>query len=366
MRYIIIILMLLLGFQYATSQASSAALSGRANVVTSASIGGTAYTATVDFTDLSNVYNIDSIKLGHILFDKACNQYTITSITKVPPRVVQLQLSSTAGRAPSAGVGAIMDKNRSTYPVQVAGADAVVNACVDNFFKIQLKDQLDNIEVGSGSGETVDLTGIRDTLNLILGEVTAPPDTIQTVIYKQAHGLGDISTVFAPHGFVPLTAMLEPASALNSTTLHQTFAIDEKGVDSLIIKPFGEIFRPNHNYPIGNFLYLSNTSGNISTTPGANLDAVALVLDPNYLQLLPGKDVVRSLIYRVWIPTTAITNRGGDPRTPTDAIIQEIANEYVNLGLAIDGTLFLYSTTEGTSNPFHNRVANTSSSPVNA
>ena len=368
MRYINFLLTFLLSFvlSFVYAQAPTTVITGRANVVTAASLGGSAYSATVDFADLSNNYTINNIANGFILIDRACREYTITSITLVPPRVMQLQLSSTVGAVPTAGVGAIIDKNATTYPIQVAGADAVVNACIDNYFKKQLRIEIDGIEAGSGSGETVDLSGIRDTLNLILGEVTAPPDTIQTVIYKPAHGLGNITTTFAPHGFVPLTEMLVPASALNANTLHQTFAIGSRGADSLIIKPFGEIFRPSHGYPVGQFLYLSNTAGLISTTPGTQLDAVALVLDPNYLQLLPGKDVARSVIYRVWIPTTSITSRGGDPRTPTDDIIQQIAAEYVSLGLAIDGTIFMYSGSDATANPFHNRASNTSSSPVNA
>ena len=336
--------------------------SGRLNIITVTTVSPNNYTVTGDFIDLTNYSTIDSVGLQDYVFDKNCNRYRVISITRTPPRMLTLSLQGTNSVAPIRGPAALVDE-QVTYPPQVSGVDANTNACIDAHFKRALRTTLDDLIVGGG-GDTVDLTGIRDTLALLLGQVNEPLDTIQTIIYAPAHGFGDIPTVY-PLGILPLDVNLNPASASSINTRHQTFAIDDRGLDSLVVKSSGEIIRPAHGYAAGTVLYV-NDAGNFSTTPGTTIDAAILVLDGNTLQLLPGTQDAQSSLYRVWIPTSQITSRGGDPRAPSDSIVQEIALLYQSLGLAINGTIFVHALSAGTNNPTHVGAANESLTPINA
>jgi len=225
--------------------------SGRLNIITSATLGVNTFTVTGDFVDLTNYTTVNDIGIGDVIYDKNCNRYTITTITRTPPRMITVQVLGNNSTVPFKGPSALVDEALTTYPPQVSGVDANINACIDAHFKRSLRTEIDNLVLSGGGGGSVDLTGIRDTLDLLLGLTTAPPDTSRLIIYKPAHGFGNIPVVYAPLGFLALDTNLDPASAASINTTHQTFAIDDRGLDSLEIKPYGELFRPGHGYAAG-------------------------------------------------------------------------------------------------------------------
>lgn len=208
-----------------------------------------------------------------------------------------------------------------------------------------------------------DLSGIRDSLDQLFGAAPAT-DTTRIVVYKQAHGYGDIPSVY-DGGILPLKENFNLATAANANDLPFTYAIDDVGADSLLIKQSGVLTRTSHGLTIGRVYYLQNTAGTLDTVPGSIEVPVLLVLDANTIQLIDRSGAFAANVLRIFIPTSQFTSRGADPKAPRDSIVQEIAQTYQNAGLARPGAIFVSQLAATTSNPSHQAASSESSTPFN-
>lgn len=215
---------------------------------------------------------------------------------------------------------------------------------------------------GWGGGGSVDLSGIRDSLDYLYGQ-TAQPDTAQQVVYKPAHGQ---NPDLCPGGILPLTENFDAATAANAEDLPFTYAIGTRGPDSLVIKASGFYTSTAHGLTIGQVYYQQDSPCDLETTPGTISAAVLLVIDANTIQLidrsgLPGSDAVR-----IWIPSSQFTSRGDDPAAPRDSTVGAIALQYQSVGLARPGAIFVYQLPAGTNNPTYTAPSGESSTPARA
>lgn len=214
---------------------------------------------------------------------------------------------------------------------------------------------------GWGGGGSVDLTGIRDSLDYLYGQ-TAQPDTAQQVVYKPNHGQ---NPALCPGGILPLTENFDAATAANAEDLPFTYAIGTRGPDSLVIKASGFYTSTAHGLTIGQVYYQQDSPCDLETTPGTISAAVLLVIDANTIQLidrsgLPGSDAVR-----IWIPSSQFTSRGDDPAAPRDSTVGAIALQYQSV-LARPGAIFVYQLPAGTNNPTYTAPSGESSTPARA
>jgi len=70
-------------------------------------------------------------------------------------------------------------------------------------------------------------------------------------------------------------------------------------------------------------------------------------------------------VLRVFIPTSAITSRSGDPKAPTDSLMAVIARAYQTAGQARPGSILVSQVAATSSNPSHQASTLESSTPFN-
>jgi len=362
MRYIYCILIMLISFTSYSQAPTQKIFSGRLNIITSATLGVNTFTVTGDFVDLTNYTTVNDIGIGDVIYDKNCNRYTITTITRTPPRMITVQVLGNNSTVPFKGPSALVDEALTTYPPQVSGVDANINACIDAHFKRSLRTEIDNLVLSGGGGGSVDLTGIRDSLEYLYSQ-TAQPDTAQVVVYKPAHGQ---NPALCPGGILPLTENFDAATAANVNELPFTYAIGTRGPDSLVIKASGFLTRTGHGLTVGQVYYQQDDPCDLGLTPGTIDAPVLLVIDANTIQLIdrsgtPGEDAVR-----IWIPSSQFTSRGDDPSAPLDSTAGAIGATYQLAGLIRPGGIMVYQLPAGTNNPTYTAASNLSSTPARA
>jgi len=186
-------------------------------------------------------------------------------------------------------------------------------------------------------------------------------DTAQTTIYCPAHGItlgsyeGDFLPMFACRG----------AQADHLDSLQTYYAVDIPDVDSITIISSGLIYRPNHalsNF-IGKIVYLTNTVGVYDTIQGTVLSAIAVVIDSNYIDLLPRSVLESDKALSVLIlPASFLNAYLGDAKVPQDTAVQRIARLYASVGLLRAGGKVITQTTAISDNPVY---GSSGSNPVN-
>lgn len=186
-------------------------------------------------------------------------------------------------------------------------------------------------------------------------------DTTQTTIYCPAHGLdltdyeGEFLPMFACRG----------AQADHIDSLQTYYAVSIPHVDSITIIASGLIYRPAHNLAdfIGKIVYLTNTVGAYDTIQGTVLSAIAVVIDSNYIDLLP-RSVLESEngLFVLPLPASFLNAYMGDSRVPQDTAVQRIARLYANVGLLRAGGKVITQSSAISDNPIY---TSTGANPVN-
>ena len=195
----------------------------------------------------------------------------------------------------------------------------------------------------------------------IESESLVSPDTAQVTIYCPAHGIdltdyeGEFLPMFSCRG----------ARATHIDSLQTYYAIDIPHVDSITIVASGLIYRPNHDLSdfIGQIVYLTNTVGAYDTIQGTVLSAIALVIDSNYINLLPRSvlESDKSLTVLV-LPAPFLNSYLGDAKVPQDTAVQRLARLYSSVGLLKAGGKVITQTPAISDNPIYR---SSGSNPVN-
>ena len=190
---------------------------------------------------------------------------------------------------------------------------------------------------------------------------TTNPDTTATTIYCPAHGLdltdyeGEFLPMFACRG----------AQADHVDSLQTYYAVSIPDPDSITIIASGLIYRPNHDLAdfIGKIVYLTNTVGVYDTIQGTVLSAIAVVIDSNYIDLLPRSVLESDRALSVLIlPASFLNAYMGDAKVPQDTAVQRLARLYASVGLLRAGGKVITQTTAISDNPIYGSVG---SNPVN-
>lgn len=186
-------------------------------------------------------------------------------------------------------------------------------------------------------------------------------DTVQTTIYCPAHGLdltdyeGEFLPMFACRG----------AQADHIDSLQTYYAVSIPDPDSITIIASGLIYRPNHDLAdfIGKIVYLTNTVGAYDTIQGTVLSAIAVVIDSNYIDLLP-RSVLESEngLFVLPLPAAFLNSYMGDSRVPQDTAVQRLARLYANVGLLRAGGKIITQSPAISDNPIY---TSTGANPVN-
>lgn len=111
-------------------------------------------------------------------------------------------------------------------------------------------------------------------------------------------------------------------------------------------------------------LFLTN-GGFVVLPAGADITGIQDTLDELWDVVMNG-DTNTANVLRVFIPTSAITSRSGDPKAPTDSLMAVIARAYQTAGQARPGSILVSQVAATTSNPSHQASSLESSTPFNA
>ena len=107
------------------------------------------------------------------------------------------------------------------------------------------------------------------------------------------------------------------------------------------------------------------TNGGFVVLPAAQdltgiRDTVAGLYD-----IIMNGDTNTANVLRIFVPTSAITSRGGDPKAPTDSIMTAVALAYQLAGQARPGSILVSQVAATSSNPSHQAPSLNSSTPFN-
>ncbi len=110
-------------------------------------------------------------------------------------------------------------------------------------------------------------------------------------------------------------------------------------------------------------LFLTN-GGFVVLPAGADITGIQDTLDELWDVVMNG-DTNTANVLRVFIPTSAITSRSGDPKAPTDSLMAVIARAYQLANQARPGSILVSQVAATTSNPSHQASTLESSTPFN-
>lgn len=107
------------------------------------------------------------------------------------------------------------------------------------------------------------------------------------------------------------------------------------------------------------------TNGGFAVLPtGTDISGIQDTLDELWDVVMNG-DTNTANVLRVFIPTSAITSRSGDPKAPTDSLMAVIARAYQTAGQARPGSILVSQVAATSSNPSHQAPSLNSSTPFN-
>lgn len=110
-------------------------------------------------------------------------------------------------------------------------------------------------------------------------------------------------------------------------------------------------------------LFLTN-GGFVLLPTGEDLTGIRDTVAGLYDIIMNG-DINTANVLRIFVPTSAITSRGGDPKAPTDSIMTAVALAYQLAGQARPGSILVSQVAATSSNPSHQATTDKSSTPFN-
>lgn len=110
-------------------------------------------------------------------------------------------------------------------------------------------------------------------------------------------------------------------------------------------------------------LFLTN-GGFVVLPAGQDITGIRDTLNELYDIVING-DTNTANVLRIFVPTSAITSRGGDPKAPTDSIMTAVALAYQLAGQARPGSILVSQVAATSSNPSHQAPSLNSSTPFN-
>lgn len=179
------------------------------------------------------------------------------------------------------------------------------------------------------------------------------PDSL--IVYAPAHGLSD---TIALYGYVPVKADFTRANSTSIDSVFIAYAIDAPDTDSLTLIFSGVLTYGSWHGKELNTQYYLQDDGSDDTTPGTVSVPTAIASDSLTLFLREVGSDIAGQLRRVAMPSPLITAFGGNPASPTDAVVQAaIEGTYLPAGLAQPGTVFTLSYATQSYNPTYQQTA---------
>lgn len=179
------------------------------------------------------------------------------------------------------------------------------------------------------------------------------PDSL--IVYAPAHGLSD---TIALYGYVPVKADFTRANSTSIDSVFIAYAIDAPDTDSLTLIFSGVLTYGSWHGKELNTQYYLQDDGSDDTTPGTVSVPTAIASDSLTLFLREVGSDIAGQLRRVAMPSPLITAFGGNPASPTDAVVQAaIEGAYLPAGLAQPGTIFTLSYATQSYNPTYQQTA---------
>lgn len=201
-----------------------------------------------------------------------------------------------------------------------------------------------------GSGNAIGLTGSTN------GPIYVTADTsAQITVYAPSHGLADTILLY---GYVPVQAGFTRANSTSADSVFIAYAIDAPSADSLTLVFSGVLVYGSWHGKAINVQYYLQDDGSEDITPGTVSMPTAIASDSTTLFLREVGVDIAGRLRRIAMPSPLITAFGGNPASPTDAVVQAaIEGAYLPAGLAQPGTIFTLSYATQSYNPTYQQTA---------
>jgi len=380
MKRLIMFILVLLPFLLPAQEAIEI-FGGRFTTTASTSLGGSSIQVSGVFKHSRNTWKADSIQVGDWLIDCDCNSFVVASITStLDNSIIMTVTAQNAGVTkvkactggiirpfddyirfpndlPTPIIDCILNYNYNVVPAPFES----IYVSNDTMYFINTEGDTVSVfnEINISNLSDVDTTGIEagdilqwngTTWIVVNAPTYISSDSMATqLVYAPAHGLTDS---IAYYGYIPVKSDFTRANATSVDSAFIAYAIDAPHVDSLLLMFSGFL-----NYVVWhgkeiNVQYYLQDDGTEDTTPGTVSIPTAIASDSLTLLLREVGSDIAGRLRRVAVPSPMITAFGGDPRIPTDSVMQAaIEGVYLPAGIAQPGTIFTLSYSGQTDNP---------------
>jgi len=294
-------------------------------------------------------YFASGIMPGHYLFTGSGRQYVIQSVTPDGPfaataDILEFDTEFLNTEGPP-NTQAMIFRRPDTekipqVPFGTTAAGALVQAAVDTYNALVVSD-------GAVFNNAYNVASDFDT----------------TRIYLPAHGY---DTTNYQGSVIPVKAGYELASSVSIDSVQIGYVIGTPHPDSIDFVVSGRITRTAHGLTVGKVYYLTDVAGVYDTIRGTVESAALLPTDANTIELLEQGADASFTIPRVVVLGAFITTYGGDPRSPSDSVMQVIAELFTTVGRLKPGSVLVTQSVSATANPTHQNATSEPSTPSNA